>query len=143
MAENRKKQSGRKNPSSSNSNGSVSKKLIKATVFSSAVFFVLIFIFSLAASRREIPDSVMSVLPFAAGAASGFAGGRMIAKSFSDKTLIYCLICAAVQSVAVSIVLLLTVGNIGLKTLIFFVLIFVFYSLGAFWKRSRKPKRKI
>ena len=71
MPEKKKKSKSRANISQNDSKKYVLKKIISAAVCALAVFFALMFAFSLLASTHEITGSIMSVLPFAACAVSG------------------------------------------------------------------------
>ena len=143
MPEKRKKTKNKTNISQNNSKKYVAKKIISAAVCALAVFFALMFAFSMLASKHEVSESIMSVLPFAACAVSGLVGGALVAKNITSKTLVTSLIGSLVQSVVICVVLLLTVDDLGLKTLLAFAVIYLSWALGAIWKMNRKPKRKI
>ncbi|MBQ7580650.1 MAG: TIGR04086 family membrane protein [Clostridia bacterium] len=142
MADKRKTK-GRKNLAQDNSGRSLVKKVAKAVITSTSVFFLLTLVFAFVLTKTEVPETLQSILPFCACAASGLVGGIITAKNIGAKTLLFCLASSAIQSFAVGVILLLTVGNVGIKTLLAFAVTFLAYSAGAFWTMNRKPKRKV
>lgn len=138
-----KKKSKRKSSVQDNSKMGLVKISAISALVSTAVFFLLVLVFCAVVTKKDVSPSVVSVMPFFACALAGFIGGKMIAKGSGKTKLIQSVLSSVFVIFVISIVLFLTVGTIGLRTLAAFGTVLLFYVIGAFLKVRRKPKRKI
>lgn len=142
MPEKRKSKK-RTNQNIDNSRNNIIKSVLLSAILSVAVFFLMMIVFSVLITKREISGVITKILPFVCCAVSGFIGGLIIASSVKKRTLLFCAASSLAQSLIICAVLFATVGNIGLKTLLAGVVIFLFSAVGAILKLNKKPKRKI
>lgn len=126
---------------------STQKTLIKKTASSSLIGLILFFfsmvIFSIIVSKKELSDTLITIMPYIALVMSGFVSGFKMAGAVKDKAFLYCILCCFIQMVVICAVMLLSVKNIGLKTAAGFGIMVIFSLLGAYSVKSKKPKRKI
>lgn len=119
------------------------KPFIISSVITCLLFFVLMIIFSLIATKIEMTDIVTSCLPFLFVAISSFVGAAFYAKSGNMKMIISAIILSSAEGFVLSVVLLLTVHNLGLKTIVAYILSAVSSFVGIYIVKNKKPKRKI
>lgn len=119
------------------------KPFIISSVISCLMFFVLMIIFSLIATKVEMPDTITICLPFMFVSASSFIGAGIYAKNGKMKMILSAIILSSAQCLIICIMLLLCVHNIGLKTMVTYAVSFVSSFAGIYIVKNKKPKRKI
>lgn len=119
------------------------KPFVISSVISCLLFFVLMIIFSLIATKVEMPDAITVCLPFLFVAASSFVGAGIYAKNGKMKMILCAIILSSAQCLVICIVLLLCVHNIGLKTTVAYAVSLVSSFTGIYIVKNKKPKRKI
>ena len=142
MSDKRKK-SKRKSVKNENNAKYTIKSLSVSLVCALAAFFSIILLTSFIATKKDLSQTLMKTIPFLACALSGFAGGIITAKQLSNNTVMFSTLSAALESIVIGIVLFISVGDIGLKTLFASAVTVLFSVVGAVLKKNRKPKRKI
>lgn len=133
----------KKKQTSDNSQKTLIKKVAVSSAIGLILFFALMGVFSIIASKNELSDTLITIMPYFSLAVSGFASGFKIAGAAKEKAFLYCLLTCLIQMVIICAVMLLSVKTIGLKTAAGFATMIVFSLLGAYSAKSRKPKRKI
>lgn len=116
------------------------QRLIRGGIYSSLIFFALLFVLAMCIVKTNISDSMQNIFVFFFALLASFSGAFISLRKTQEKGLVSGLLVGFVVIVISCLVLLATVRNLGARTLVMSALMLLGGALGGIIAVNKQNK---